>query len=535
MKKQPKFGSLFRETPAKPALLRRSDFTSFYREATLGLLGADSSIESVLNPSSPDVSCLESFRRSYWAAEMWSKFPFEVEGVDRKATAMQKFSESEVQCGQANQRLADGWSRPWPEPLRRALKRARRSICNLVGDISLDEVFALSDWGPGASTQLRRLKASKPTKWEVAAHCTPNAEPYVYAFKLNACRDLGSQTQLVNGNRITTVPKNAKTDRVIAIEPDWNMFFQKGVGNAIRRRLNKIGLLREDAWVNSQARNRDLARFGSETNTFGTIDLRGASDSVSLALCELLLPRSLLDHVIALRSCVGSLEEGSTIYEKVSSMGNGYTFELETLIFWGLSTAVDEAGSVCYGDDIIVVNREIGLRLIELLEFCGFEVNPKKTFLDGPFRESCGGHYFNGADVTPPYVRKPLDSLPSLISFGNAIYRAHQLPLPPLLSELWWEVRKQVPRRFRGPAEAGDTCLWSSFDDCTPTWVPEWQCFAGLGIAGRVKQRRSPERGSYLYALRAAVQNSQWESDHADYHVLSQWSAYPWQDGKPVV
>lgn len=527
-----RFGAKFVEQLAKPAEISRCDATRSYFDKTFDALGFSTRPECVVAPPALDLTDLESFRRSYWIAEMWSKFPFDL-GIDREAVAIQSFRESEVACGVTNSRLTDGWSRPWPEPLRRALKKARRSICTLLHGLTVDEVFACADWGPGASTSFRRAQASKPIKWDAVTHCTPDAESYVYSFKLWSGRDLGRQTELVNGNRITTVPKNAKTDRVIAIEPDWNMFFQKGVGLAIRRRLNKVGLLREDNWVNSQARNRALAKFGSETDTFGTLDLRGASDSVSLALCELLLPDWFYRLLCDLRSPLGCLPSGDTvIYEKISSMGNGYTFELETLIFWALSTAVDGAGAVCFGDDIIVANREIGLRLTELLEFCGFEINPKKSFLDGPFRESCGGHYFNGVDVTPPYVRKPLDSVPALISFGNALRRANRLEHhEPLFADTWQTVRSLVPRRYRGPVSAGDVCLHTPFDDCTPTWVPSWQCFAGLGLSGRVGKERSPERGGLLTALRGASQGSGWVSDHHDYYVKSQWSADRWVDG----
>ncbi len=527
-----RFGASFREYPAKPALLTRCDVSHDMFNASMDTLGFNLTPREMLDLPPPGITSLEVFRRDYWTAEMWSKFPFDL-GVDREQVAISAFETSEASCAETNQRLADGWSRPWPEATRRALKTARRNICKLLDGLTLEEVFAAVDWGPGASTSFRRSKASKPIKWDAATHCTPDCEPYVYSYKMWSSRDLGKQSKYVNGNKITTVAKNAKTDRVIAIEPDWNMFFQKGVGRCIRRRLRKIGLLREDQWVNSQARNRALARFGSETDSFGTIDLRGASDSVSLALCELLLPGGFCKLLFDLRSHTGVLPSGEpVIYEKISSMGNGYTFELETLLFWGLSTAVDEAGAIVYGDDIVVSNREVGLKLIDLLRFVGFEVNPKKTFLSGPFRESCGGHYFNGIDVTPPYVRKPLASLPAMISFGNALNRANKLDyLDPVFLGLRSEVGKMVPRRFRGPTTAGDVCLHSPFDACTPAWVPEWQCFAGHGLSGRVGSDRAPEYGGLLTALHGASQGSGWVSDHKDYYVVSQWLSYPWTEG----
>ena len=139
-------------------------------------------------------------------------------------------------------------------------------------------------WGPGASTSLSRSRANPQNKWEFGAHCTEGLLPWVHTLSKWSGRDFA--TVPVLGNLVTTVPKNAKTDRIIAIEPDWNSFFQLGLGAAIRSRLQRVGLLLDTA----QAENRRLALIGSETGEYATIDLKAASDTVSLGLCELLLP-----------------------------------------------------------------------------------------------------------------------------------------------------------------------------------------------------------------------------------------------------
>ena len=66
-----------------------------------------------------------------------------------------------------------------------------------------------------------------------------------------------------------TVPKSYKTNRVIAIEPSWSMFFQKGVGRMIRKRLERFGQLHPDA----QERAKNFARVGSDTGLLATLDL----------------------------------------------------------------------------------------------------------------------------------------------------------------------------------------------------------------------------------------------------------------------
>lgn len=203
-----------------------------------------------------DEPCTQTFRDAYWAAESFSKLPFEVEGVDRVQVAYQKFWEAEEKCQVANSRLVD-WRNRLNLPYRR-LERARQLIASVLGEFSWDRCEPFFSFGPGATTSLPRRKAQRSNKWEFGTHITRHCLPLLLAF----CRkyDSSSMTQkavVVAGNKVTTVPKNAKTDRVIAIEPDWNMFFQRGIGGAIRHRLrSRLGLLRPD----SQETHQRLAK-----------------------------------------------------------------------------------------------------------------------------------------------------------------------------------------------------------------------------------------------------------------------------------
>jgi hypothetical protein len=51
-----------------------------------------------------------------------------------------------------------------------------------------------------------------------------------------------SSLELRNSSKVRVVPKNAKTDRTICIEPDLNIFVQLGIGAVIRERLKAYGL-----------------------------------------------------------------------------------------------------------------------------------------------------------------------------------------------------------------------------------------------------------------------------------------------------
>jgi hypothetical protein len=437
----------------------------------------------------------EEFRVAYWQAETWSKYPFEM-GIDRKEVALANFFEFEASCAATNQRLCEVMSRPVPERYRSWLASAQSLMSYLFEDFTLDEVLQHCKWGPGASTSMSRLIATPQNKWAKAAHISKPALPYKVAFERWCGREF-SPALVVKGNRVVTVPKNAKTERTIAIEPDWNMFFQLGFGGAIRRRLQrKFGLLHK----NAQEVNQALAKRGSEDGFLATVDLKGASDTVSLALVELLVPPNVYQHLINLRSPVGTLPDGREVtYEKISSMGNGFTFELETAIFYCLVRACSGYARA-YGDDIICASGAVQ-QVLDFLSFCGFASNEKKTHSSGPFRESCGGHFHSGVNVTPPYVRKPLVGAARLV-FCNR------------LSELcsnghWregrykstWEVCAQkIPRWLFGPVGV-DGVLHVPFDAARPRRSKRYQSFTGTRLVESRRVGESCQYGGLMQSL----------------------------------
>ena len=149
----------------------------------------------------------------------------------------------------------------------------------------------------------------------------------------------------------------------------------------IRKWLRRVRIDLDD-----QSRNRELAKEGSMTNQLATIDLSSASDSVSLRLVDDLLPPRWADFIGQTRSEEILLPDGTWHrLAKVSSMGNGFTFELESLIFWALSAAcvdlleVEDRRVGIYGDDIIV-HTSVAPHLVSILGYYGFQTNKTKTF-----------------------------------------------------------------------------------------------------------------------------------------------------------
>lgn len=273
-------------------------------------------------------------------------------------------------------------------------------------------------------------------------------------------REYSSSVRIVQGNILFTVPKTTEIDRCACKEPDLNMYLQKGVGNYLRRRLRARGID-----LNDQSRNRDLARKGSSDGTLATLDLSSASDSISTELVFQCLPViwwSLLD---SLRCGVTIIDGEEHTNEMFSSMGNGFTFELESLLFYAIARAVAYFKGISgiisvYGDDIICPT-EIAEDLVFCLSFLGFEVNPSKSYWTGDFRESCGGHYIDGRDVTPFYVKKPITHLIDLIHLANSIRKWAVLDetfpvLDPDVEEIWFAYADMVPRRFWGGHDCAD-------------------------------------------------------------------------------
>lgn len=101
----------------------------------------------------------------------------------RREAAIAKFYELETVAGAINERLADGWGKPWPERYRRVLARARRIIDVTLGPLDLESLPGACGFSSGATTEQTRKASSAEIKWEEATHVTANALPYAIAFQ----------------------------------------------------------------------------------------------------------------------------------------------------------------------------------------------------------------------------------------------------------------------------------------------------------------------------------------------------------------
>jgi len=305
-----------------------------------------------------------------------------------------------------------------------------------------DQFFELGGLGPGASVGSRGTDFYTKL-FDGPLTCTSNG---LYKLYLNYIKGSPSLIEaesarherygdphIVAGSKLSFVPKNDSISRVICTEPVLNMWAQKGVGEVITRRLKK------HFGINLSTQpdiNRELARIGSINNRLSTIDLASASDSISLTMLRDLLPTPVMEVLEVLRSPMTEvnprdfdkpymfgLDEDKSCQldlDMVSSMGNGFTFPLQTALF---ACAVEAVYKVfekklkksdlprgrfgnfgVFGDDIIC-KSDVAHHVIRLLELLGFTTNASKSFVVGPFRESCGGDFYKGFPVRGVYIK----------------------------------------------------------------------------------------------------------------------------------
>jgi hypothetical protein len=268
---------------------------------------------------------------------------------------------------------------------------------------------------------------------------------------------------IVEGNRLSFVPKTTEISRTICTEPNLNMLFQKGIGAFLEHQLLrrwKISMSFQQGW------NRRLARQGSIDGTYGTIDLSCASDSVSLNLLRDILPAYANRWLCKTRSPFVTLPGDKRVeLHMVSSMGNAFTFPLQTILFASIvvscyrilgikpmACSSESSNFGVFGDDIIVRKDSYDF-VANALRLFGFKVNDDKSFNTGHFRESCGGDYFHGHDVRGVYM-KHLSTSADVYSIINRLVRwcaRSGIMLPRTISHLLGLV-EFLPI----PADAGD-------------------------------------------------------------------------------
>lgn len=246
-------------------------------------------------------------------------------------------------------------------------------------------------------------------------------------------------------SRLKFVPKDITKSRSICMEPNAVMFTQQAVLRWFREAMDN-GVMRQFVDLTDQSRNREAALYGSITGEVDTIDLSSASDLVSWELVKKIFPKNVLFDLALTRTSVVEMPDGThRRVNKFAPMGSALCFPVQCIIFtacciyaamqhscWVEMHQPTDSDDVnrrmvgffvetkfstaygfihpslklyqpccVYGDDICIDYR-LTDTLITVLTSLKFKVNVNKSFTSSQaFRESCGGYYHQGRDVTP--------------------------------------------------------------------------------------------------------------------------------------
>jgi hypothetical protein len=227
--------------------------------------------------------------------------------------------------------------------------------------------------------------------------------------------------------KLVTVPKSTSARRTITIEPVVRQFVQQGYNTILRREISKCGILSSCIALADQGPNQKLALEGSITGKWATIDLKSASDLLSLRLVETVFANRplFLEGILSCRSPNVQVDGRQQHLGKFAGMGNATTFPVQSVVFASLAISalldgerpsyrnVKRVASLVrvYGDDIIVPTDKVH-QVMAWITSAGLTVNTRKSFCSGSFRESCGVDAYLGVDVTPIYVRRHPGDIP---------------------------------------------------------------------------------------------------------------------------
>lgn len=331
-----------------------------------------------------------------------------------------------------------------------------------------------------ASPLWERAIRNATRQWQVNPHRVgpaPSCDPF-WGFK-------PIQIETVPGNVMLLVTKDETTRRVIRYEPSGNLVVQRIWGRFFSQVLQyNCGIHLEK----SQPIHKFLAQHSSRTSKYCTVDLRSASAHIATNLCRETLPDDIFTSLDSCRS-QSTLWHDCLEFDNDTgfcSMGNGFTFEFQTLLYYAVAQyCLELSDDVCgpvsstarvFGDDVIIATTE-SAAFIRAITLLGFVVNTSKTFTEPHgFRESCGCDAYCGVDVTPPYLRKWPTVVSELLPFVNRLHswitkmalqghpvsdkilKAHA----DLIDIIDVASNTGVPR---GPADMGDGHIWND------TWI----------------------------------------------------------------
>lgn len=290
-----------------------------------------------------------------------------------------------------------------------------------------------------ADVQFREESAPQDLSCALLANGKPVSAAGIESLSIRASRSTA---------KLISVPKNSTSRRTITVEPMAGQFIQQGLNAILRDSINECSVLSNCLALTDQSKNQKLALEGSQYDNWATIDLKSASDLLSVTLVKSVFRHhaQFLEHMMDCRSTYVECKDRTLLrLGKFAGMGNALTFPVQSICFAVVCIAaiLDNQGvtpsywnvrraSRClrvYGDDIII-SRKHAHQCVTWLEAVGLKVNRNKSFLTGNFKESCGVEAFRGVDITPLYIKHRPDhdtkaepsAIAGFVSLSNSMW-----------------------------------------------------------------------------------------------------------------
>lgn len=329
---------------------------------------------------------------------------------------------------------------------------------------------------------------------------------------------LSEVLNIVPGCRVETVPKELDKFRVISCEPFCNMIVQSVIEEGLRDVIHEeFGLDLDKAQDLHRQMIRDLQN--------ATIDFSNASNSNWLCWIEWLYPTYLVDQIRSSRSSTALIRYNADkqliehSWNMVSPMGNGFTFGLMTLTLLAIARELDTGSSV-FGDDVII-DSDVAAQFISIANVIGFRVNEKKTFLEGSFRESCGGFTYQGDYLQSFEFRWANNSVEAIVNVNKVQYLAHHVdyaPLRALAAQLLNEVPALCKRGISNPEMTLSISEFGSLE-VESRYVPMWNSGVERKRRHDPDVRAAFEKVACTEAFKTYLTDHQYKASHVVVYV----------------
>jgi hypothetical protein len=273
--------------------------------------------------------------------------------------------------------------------------------------------------------------------------------------------------------KVVLVPKDSRGPRLISCEPLEKQWIQQGQRKLLYTHIESHPLTRGHVNFTDQEINRSLALASSQTQHKVTLDMKEASDRVSLKLIQALFSGTeWLQALLASRSGYTRMPDKTVVrLETFAPMGSAVCFPIEALVFYSLAVSALVTHKVyapsisarekwakardsvyVYGDDIICDTEDYGI-IMQQLERFGLLFNRSKCCVSGFFRESCGCDAYKGVDVTPIRLKKTWShrarynvvQLQSYVEFRNSMFDRGYYGVASYVQELVEDLYGPIP------------------------------------------------------------------------------------------